>query len=107
MVVSVIGGGKRSALRKPPACRKSLTNFITECCIEYTSPCAGFKLTTLVVIDTDCKFIFDQRLPPFLLYFLNLYTDKYILYTYCAGTTVCIMLSQLSKAFHHEVHSVE
>ena len=29
---------------------KSLTNFITYCCIEYT----GFKLTTLVVIGTDC-----------------------------------------------------
>ena len=29
---------------------KSLTNFITYCCIEYT----GFKLITLVVIGTDC-----------------------------------------------------
>ena len=24
------------------------------CCIKYTSPWAGFKLTTLVVIGTDC-----------------------------------------------------
>ena len=24
--------------RKPPTCRKSLTNFIIQCCIEYTSP---------------------------------------------------------------------
>jgi hypothetical protein len=24
--------------RKPPICRKSLTNFITWCCIDYTSP---------------------------------------------------------------------
>jgi hypothetical protein len=32
VTVSVIGGGKR------PTCRKSLTNFITSCCIEYTSP---------------------------------------------------------------------
>ena len=38
----------------PPTCRKSLTNYITECCIEYTSPCAGFELTTPVVIGTDC-----------------------------------------------------
>jgi len=22
----------------PPTCRKSLTTFITQCCIEYTSP---------------------------------------------------------------------
>ena len=35
-------------------CRKSLTNFITLCCIEYTSPQTGFELTTLVVIGTDC-----------------------------------------------------
>ena len=33
---------------------KSLTNFTKYCCIEYTLPWMGFKLTTLVVIDTDC-----------------------------------------------------
>ena len=27
VVVSFIGGGNRSTLRKPPTCRKSLTNF--------------------------------------------------------------------------------
>jgi hypothetical protein len=27
--VSFIGGGNRSTRRKPPTCRKSLTNFIT------------------------------------------------------------------------------
>ena len=31
-----------------------LKNFITYCCIEYTSPWAGFDLTTSVVISTDC-----------------------------------------------------
>jgi len=31
MVVSFIGGGNQSTRRKPPTCRKSLTNFITEC----------------------------------------------------------------------------
>jgi hypothetical protein len=31
-----------------------LTHLITLCCIEYTSPLAGFELTMLVVIDTDC-----------------------------------------------------
>ena len=35
--VSFIGGGNRSAWRKPPTCRKSLTNCITQCFIEYTS----------------------------------------------------------------------
>jgi len=38
---------------KLPTCRKSLTNFITQCCIERTSPSAGFEITTLVVIVTD------------------------------------------------------
>jgi hypothetical protein len=50
-VVSFIGGGNQ---RKPLTCRKSLTNFITQCCIEYISPWAGLELTTLVVISTDC-----------------------------------------------------
>ena len=40
--------------RNPPTCRKSLTHYITKCCIEYTSPCAGFEFTTSVVIGTDC-----------------------------------------------------
>jgi hypothetical protein len=53
VTVSFIGGGNWSTRRKPPTCRKSLTNFITLCCIGYTSPWAGFKLTTLVVIGTD------------------------------------------------------
>ena len=35
LVVSFIGEGNR---RKPPTCRSSLTNFITQYCIEYTSP---------------------------------------------------------------------
>ena len=38
VAVSFIYGGNRSALRKPPTCRKSLLNFITYHCIEYTSP---------------------------------------------------------------------
>jgi hypothetical protein len=34
--------------------RKSLTNFITYCSIEYILPWGGFELITLVVIGTDC-----------------------------------------------------
>jgi len=30
--------------------KEALTNFITKCCIKYTSTWAGFKLITLVVI---------------------------------------------------------
>ena len=51
---SFIGGGNWNTWRKQPNCRKSLTNFITYCCIEYTSPWTQFELTTLVVIGTDC-----------------------------------------------------
>jgi hypothetical protein len=29
-----------------------VTNFITQCCIKYTLPSAGFELTTLIVINT-------------------------------------------------------
>ena len=53
-IVSFICGGNRSTRRKPPTCRESLNNPITECCFENTSPWAGYELTTLVVIFTDC-----------------------------------------------------
>jgi hypothetical protein len=35
---SFIGGGNQIKQRKPPTCRKSLTNFILYYCIEYTLP---------------------------------------------------------------------
>ena len=38
VAICFIDGGNRSTWRKPPTCRKSLTNFITYCFIEYTSP---------------------------------------------------------------------
>jgi hypothetical protein len=46
----IIGGGNRWTRRKPPICRKSLTNFIT---MVYTLPWSWFELTTSVVIGTD------------------------------------------------------
>ena len=51
---SFIGGGNRSTRRKSLTCLNSLTNFITWYCIKYTSPWAGFEITTLVVIGTGC-----------------------------------------------------
>ena len=38
------------------------TNLIT-CCIEYTWPSAGFELTILLVIGTDCtgSWIYDHN----------------------------------------------
>ena len=53
VVVSFIGGGNLGTQTKPPTCRKSLTNFITYCCIEYTLPWTDFELKTLVVICID------------------------------------------------------
>ena len=34
VAISFVGGGNQSIRRKPPTCHKSLTNFITYCCIE-------------------------------------------------------------------------
>jgi hypothetical protein len=51
--IDFIGGGIHRIRRKPLTCHKSQTNFITYCCIKYTSTQLGFKLTTLVVIGTD------------------------------------------------------
>jgi hypothetical protein len=68
-----VGGGNQSTRRKPQTCRKSLTNFITLCCIEYISPSAGFKFTTLVVIGTQFK------------YFMKIYIHDFIFNKPCAG----------------------
>ena len=53
--MSFNGRGIRSTRRKPPTCRKSLTNFITYCYVEYNSPWTEYELATLVVIVTDCR----------------------------------------------------
>ena len=54
VTVSFIGEGNRSirvrirasvTRRKPPTRRKSLTHYITQCCIEYTSPSTGLTKT--------------------------------------------------------------
>jgi hypothetical protein len=60
LAVSFIDGGNQSTVRKPLTCRKSLTNFITLCCIAGV----GLELTTLVVIGTD--------------FISNCYSQKYI-----------------------------
>ena len=45
--VIFIGEENRSTRRKPPTYRKLLTNFITYCCIEYTSPLPEFEFRNL------------------------------------------------------------
>ena len=54
VTVRCLGGGNCCTRRKPPTSRKSLTNFITHCCMKYTSPWVGFELKNVVVIPTDC-----------------------------------------------------
>ena len=55
MAVSFIGEGNQSTRRKPPACCKSLTNFITWCLLYWVHlTWVGFEPTTLVVIGTGC-----------------------------------------------------
>jgi hypothetical protein len=61
VAVSFICRGNWSTWRKQKTCCKSLTNSITKCCIEYTSPSTGFKLTTLEVICTDCTGRYDHE----------------------------------------------
>jgi hypothetical protein len=78
-------GETGSTPRKHQICRKSLTNFTTQCCIEYTSPWAEFKLTTLVVIGTDCTcslpYDYDYDCP--LIYLrVNLIGSAYLSLTY-------------------------
>ena len=46
VVFSFIAGGNRSTRRKPPTNCKSLTNFITQCCIAWVV----LELTTLMVL---------------------------------------------------------
>ena len=43
----------RRTWRKPPTCRKSVTN-LSHNVVSNTHPRARFELTTLVVIGTDC-----------------------------------------------------
>ena len=50
VAVNFIGEGNKSTWRKPPICRKSLTNLITKCCIECISPWTGL----ILMIGTAC-----------------------------------------------------
>jgi hypothetical protein len=44
----LIGGGRQSIRRKPVTFQNSLTNIITNSCIEYTSPWTGFDKWNIV-----------------------------------------------------------
>ena len=65
MAVSFIGGGTRSTRRKPTPCRTSMTNCITYCCIEYTSP----GVRTHNVSDENIQ----SKNYPFILFINNVY----------------------------------
>ena len=86
MAISFIGEGIR---RKPPTCRKSLTNFITWCCIEYK----GFELTTLIVIGTDC--IGTLYCLSFVLSVLCIVCPLY-----CLSIVLSVLLELTASAYH-------
>jgi hypothetical protein len=65
-------------------CRKSQINFITSCCIKYSSPWKRFELTTLVLIGTDCTgscksnyHMVTTKMAPYLLVRLMIYNRSY------------------------------
>jgi hypothetical protein len=53
IAVSFISGGNQSTRRKPQTCRKSLTNFITWCYIEYTTSWAGPNMSPSSAIQSS------------------------------------------------------
>ena len=56
VAVSFLVGGNRNTRRNHRSTKmydKLHANFITECCIKFTSPWAGFELITLLVICTN------------------------------------------------------
>jgi hypothetical protein len=58
VAVSFIGGGNQSAQRKPLTCRKSLTHFITYCCIEYTSPDRDISIIKEIRMQYNCQILY-------------------------------------------------
>ena len=71
VAVSFIGGGNRST------CRKPLTNFITQCCIEYTSLALWVILHHLLMqnhhrlVSHDRLFVFLRQIRLMLNYLLH------------------------------------
>jgi hypothetical protein len=51
VVIRFIWWRKSKYPEKTQTCHRSLTSFITYCCIGYTSPWAGFELTPLMKIN--------------------------------------------------------
>jgi hypothetical protein len=67
-----------SKRRKPPTFRKSLTHFITQCCIECTSSWTRFELTLLLVIRwVVCnKIIHNLNVSGYLFFLIEFFRKK-------------------------------
>ena len=81
--------------RKQPTCRKSLTNFIRQSCIEHTSPWVGMELTTFVNPTSI------QSRPKFDKLWQNSIFDQYSgnRFTYKLGRFLIVMLMKVTESY--------
>jgi hypothetical protein len=54
-----IGGGNQSTRRKPPTCRKSLTNFITDICLNIVHNSLGNVSSSVTTSSMDPAMLLD------------------------------------------------
>jgi hypothetical protein len=87
-----------STRKKPPTCRKSLTIFITKCCIEYASPWTGFELTTLVMIGIDC--IGSSKSNYYTITTIGLKTPINVIYMRRKGSWLSSEVEYFTNKFH-------
>ena len=87
-----------STRKKPPTCRKSLTIFITKCCIEYASPWTGFELTTLVMIGIDC--IGNSKSNYYTITTIGLKTPINVIYMRRRGSWLSSEVEYFTNKFH-------
>ena len=84
VAVSFIAGGNRCTRRNPPTCRKSLTSFITYCCIGSLR-LSGNRTHSIVVVGTGCisNYHTTTKAPYYILMFCQLttrYSAKHLIW---------------------------
>jgi len=97
VAVTFISGGNRSTRRKPPTCHKSLTYFITQCCIENTSP-RVIKVIRRVPLVKQELFTLPKS-PLFRGFVLFIYSTTCIVLWCCYGFHTQIILGSFLLTF--------